>query len=245
MPETGDEILRRRTDQNNFKSSGYLWPMLVVAFLVIILIGGVAIYHHYETSKLDRYPYRGVSVTQQDGYVDFFSLAKTGQKFVYIRASQGSIYTDNNFDNNYQRAEGSGLDLGVLHVFSFNSNVRSQFRNFKNQIATKVGTLPIAVQVNRSHKLTWDQLKSLREFINMVKAFYQKPVIIWTKASVARQLKLGRDWIDSAFDQNEIMTVLNPKETLNLNGQDENVTQMVFNGNRHNWRNFSRHDHLD
>lgn len=39
--------------------------------------------------------------------------------------------------------------------------------------------------------------------------------------------------------------VLNPKETLNLNGQDNNVTQFVFNGNHRNWREFSDLNHIN
>ncbi|WP_162614585.1 hypothetical protein [Acetilactobacillus jinshanensis] len=56
--------MRRRVDQNNFKSSGYLWPMLIVILLVIGLISSVSVYHHYEMSRLNQYPYRGVGVTQ-------------------------------------------------------------------------------------------------------------------------------------------------------------------------------------
>lgn len=241
----GMNVLRRRTDQNNFKSSGYLWPMLIVILLVIGLIGGVAIYHHYEISKLNQYPYRGVSVTQQDGYVDFFSLAKTGQKFVYIRASQGSIYTDNNFDNNYQRSQGSGLKIGVYHVFSFDSRPQTQFNNFKNQIATSVGTLPIAVQIKGDQLLSSSQIKSLDWFVRRVRRFYQRPVIIWTNPKVAHQLKLGQNLINNHFNQHDKIVVLSSKETLNLNGQDNNVTQFVFNGNGRNWRNFVKNDRLD
>ncbi|WP_257791767.1 GH25 family lysozyme [Acetilactobacillus jinshanensis] len=162
-----------------------------------------------------------------------------------MRATQGSIYTDNDFDNNYQRAEGSSLDIGVYHVFSFASHPQDQFKNFKDQIATRVGSLPIAVQVSSKRPLTKSRIASLKVFVNDVKRHYHQPVIIWTSRPIANQLKLGHVWINNSPSPQEWLMVLNPKETLNLNGQDNNVTQFVFNGNHRNWREFSDLNHIN
>lgn len=126
------------------------WRWSLVFFVVLIVVGGsYGIYRYQRNQLLKQYPIKGVSLSQTDGYIDFEQLKTDGYKFVYLRASQGSVYTDDSFSNNFQRSQGSQLPIGVYHVFSFSSSPNAQFKNFTRQVGYDTGSLPIAISVQQ------------------------------------------------------------------------------------------------
>ena len=104
----------------------YAW---LIAILIVVLssIFGYVAYQSYENNMINKYQVKGIMISQSNGYIDFVTLANTGQKFVYIRASQGATYTDDDFSDNFQRSQGSGLQVGSYHVFSTQTAIKDQY----------------------------------------------------------------------------------------------------------------------
>ena len=62
--------------------------------------------------------YAGVSISKEEGYVDFNKLKKAGIQYVMIRLGQrgygsGQVSLDENYSDNMKRANDASLDLGV------------------------------------------------------------------------------------------------------------------------------------
>ncbi|UQS86396.1 hypothetical protein MOO44_05615 [Nicoliella spurrieriana] len=219
-----------------------LLSLVILGWLVVM---GINWYHQYQDNKLNQYAIRGVTVSQQNSYVDFISLANIGERFVYIRASQGAIYTDNDFADNYQRAQGSNLKVGVYHSFSLNSSADAQFTNFSSEVDNNVGILPIAIQITENETtLTKKQIQSVRHFINLVQQRYDRRIIIWSTNRIYDQVRFKGNlclfWSlnNELVDGQHALKTYNPNQTLKNDGQSQQFVQSVFNGNERQWREY-------
>ena len=59
--------------------------------------------------------YNGIDVSQYQGDINFDEVAGDGIDVVYIRAGEGSGYTDSYFPSNYEKAKAAGLHTGFYH----------------------------------------------------------------------------------------------------------------------------------
>ncbi|RPD55962.1 glycoside hydrolase family 25 protein [Lentinus tigrinus ALCF2SS1-6] len=58
---------------------------------------------------------QGVDISAYQGTVDFDSLVANGLSFVYIKATEGTTYVDENFSDYYEGATNAGLIRGGYH----------------------------------------------------------------------------------------------------------------------------------
>ncbi len=232
----------------------YVWmrTLLIIA-VILVAVGAWMGWQRYKQAQLKRYPIQGISLTQDNGFVDFQQLAKHGISFAYLRASSGATYTDDDFSSNYTRAVGSDVKLGVYHVFSFSTSPKAQAANFEREVKSKTGTLPIAVQVafygeyNQRTLKPSATAKRLSEFITLLRHRYHQSVIIWCTPTVWRLLKDSRlsqtqRWVNSGSlthaDTDISFIEYDDKGSVSMNGQTQMVPRSVFNGSRRQWTDY-------
>lgn len=95
----------------------------------------------------EQYPVLGIMIDQNDGYQDFQTLRKYDVNFVYIKATQGAEYSDDNLESNYSRLRGSQIPFGFYHYVSFDTSVNAQFKNITNNLVMNRGSLPFVLKV--------------------------------------------------------------------------------------------------
>ncbi len=64
---------------------------------------------------------QGIDVSEWQGYIDFNAVKESGIDVVYIRAGEGSDYTDAYFQTNYDNAVAAGLRVGFYHYMTATS----------------------------------------------------------------------------------------------------------------------------
>lgn len=127
----------------------------IVAFtliaLLIICVGmawlvynGLIQFNHPSTEK---YPVRGVDVSAYQGEIDWDVLAGQGIDFAFIKATEGSSFTDRKFATNYENAIKTDLRVGAYHFFSFDSAGSTQAENFIKAVYSYENMLPPVVDV--------------------------------------------------------------------------------------------------
>lgn len=227
---------------------------VILIILALLTFLGMLIFNHYRyQNALKKYPIRGVSLSQTDGYVDFAALKKAKVNFVYLKASQGATYTDDSFNSNFSRSQGAQLPIGIYHVFSFSSTATAQFDNLVDQVDSNTGVLPIAIQVElygdyKDESINWKQEQTrLTSLKNKIWRYYKRPVIIWGDQQTLHHLnvKVGRTqqtWISDApiNTPNGDATFLQLKgqPEVNMAGTKQEFYQSVFNGNQQKWENY-------
>lgn len=96
---------------------------------------------------MSRYPVRGIDISAHNGRVDFDSVAASGVRFAYIKASEGATLRDGMFRRNAFNGSVAGLRTGAYHFFRFDVDGRTQAMNFLAAVDSVPLSLPLAVDV--------------------------------------------------------------------------------------------------
>lgn len=126
-----------------------IWRLLIAAalagsVLVFLFYEGVLIWN--EPSK-DEYPVRGVDVSSYQGEIDWALLASQDIDFAFLKATEGSTYTDRRFEANLEGALATELRVGAYHFFSYDSSGEAQAEHFIEVVPKVEGMLPPVVDV--------------------------------------------------------------------------------------------------
>jgi len=228
------------------------WWGLGLLLVVVIAVVGWSQWQAHQKRQLANYPVRGMTINQDSGYLDFQQLAKHTD-FVYLQATSGATYTDDDFSDNYSRSQGADLKVGVAHTFSFTSSAARQYRHFHETVGQDTGTLPIMVAVsyygkyNSSNTDMAVQGQKLKTLVSRLE-WYHQGVIIFANKQVLNQfvrpvLPSEAYWIAggklAGHDSQVKLIEYEANGSVTQNGQDQPVARSVFNGNRRAWAKYA------
>lgn len=162
-----------------------------LAVLGIILIAsvynGVIILNERSASK---YPVKGVDVSHYQGEIDWQTLSKQDISFAFIKATEGSTFTDEKFAYNYEESKKAGLDVGAYHFFSYDSEGLTQAENFINTVAPFEGMLSPVIDLEfygdkeKNPPKKDDVDEQLKAMLDALEEYYGlKPIIYATGKS--------------------------------------------------------------
>ncbi len=93
------------------------------------------------------YAVRGVDVSSYQGDIDWPVLAEQDIAFAFIKATEGSSFTDPYFKSNFDAAVETELLVGAYHFFSYDSGGDTQAANFIAAVPKRAGMLPPVIDV--------------------------------------------------------------------------------------------------
>lgn len=94
------------------------------------------------------YPIQGVLVSDDDGAVDWPTLAAVPADFAYVRATIGAEARDPRFAENWRGAFAAGMRRGVVHAYSLCQLAADQARNLVTTVPRDEDALPAAVSLS-------------------------------------------------------------------------------------------------
>ncbi len=151
---------------------------------MIFLYTGVI---HINNPSKKKYPIRGVDVSHYQGEIDWDQLQEENIQFAYIKATEGSRSKDEQFDKNWQEAQGRSLRIGAYHFFSLDSSGTDQAENFCSTVTVVDGMLPPVVDIEPYGKYNdveqIDQEKMITElnaYLKSIESFYGVRPVIYT-----------------------------------------------------------------
>ena len=97
-----------------------------------------------------RYPVRGIDVSAHNGMMNLDAAAADGIEFIFIKASEGDTFRDENFRTNYSKASHAGMKIGAYHFFRFDCDGVSQGINLLKAIGNRRLDLGVAIDVEES-----------------------------------------------------------------------------------------------
>ncbi|WP_125981991.1 GH25 family lysozyme [Loigolactobacillus iwatensis] len=227
--------------------------MLTLLLCLIGVIGGFGYHKFHEGTRPDikSFPILGLRVSQDDGFLDFQNLQKAGVNFVYLRASQGKSYSDDNFSTNYWRAVGTNMAIGVYQDYSFTSSPKAQYRQFSQTVGQQSGNLPIMINViyygnyQKEPPTSSRQIAHLREFVNLLRTNYHRSVVLLGNQQVAttllRRLKLPYALASQRLPKDQHNLVFweySEAGKLKVAGQNQRYTTLVYLHKQARWQQF-------
>ena len=89
----------------------------------------------------------GIDVSSHQKTINWGDVADSGVSFAYIKATEGSGYTDPNFAANWEGAWKAGITPGAYHYFTLCSPGADQARDFLQVAPPDSGALPPALDL--------------------------------------------------------------------------------------------------
>lgn len=166
---------------------------LIIVAVIIAGIGGWWWLHRNPRPSARHFPVMGVRVDQADGTLDAEALQAGGAEFVYLKATQGASYVDDQFATNYSRA--ATMTVGVYHYFSFDSTPAAQAANFIDHVGADTGSLPIGIYLTYYGPYASDPPKAatfrahLSALVQALHQHYQRPVMLMGSPAVLAAVK--------------------------------------------------------
>mgnify|MGYP000020897061 FL=1 len=161
----------------------------IVSILICILITFTS--SIYAFSPSDSKLYNGIDVSSWQGNIDFGKVKNDGIDVVYIKASEGTYYTDPYFRQNYNNAKANGLKVGFYHYLTARTNeqARDEARFFVSAISNTSPDCRLAMDFEVFGNLTPYEVTSISQtFLEEVKNLSGKDVVIYSNAYSARAI---------------------------------------------------------
>lgn len=189
---------------------------LIAALALVICTTAAALLYfgivQINRPSTDKYPVRGVDVSEYQGDIDWSVLAAQDIDFAFIKATEGSSYTDEHFAENWEMAAKTELKIGAYHFFSFGSPGREQAEQFCDTVQTVPDMLPPVVDVEpygAYKEISGENLSELTEWLDAVEEHYGiKPIIYttswWYKNSIESTFPDYDIWIRSVYSKPSI-----------------------------------------
>jgi len=107
----------------------------------------------------------GVDISNNNGDVNIDSLARSGVKFVYLKATEGATFYDSHMDSFYNSCKNNNLKVGAYHFLVKTSSPEAQARNFYHKIINYSWDLIPILDIERNFSgLTNYVLKFIKTF---------------------------------------------------------------------------------
>lgn len=123
----------------------------------------------------------GIDVSYWDAGIDWPKVRATGQRYVFVKATEGDFYADPTFDDNWRGAKTAGLLRGAYHFFRCNVDPKKQATKFIDYVKSMNddGELPPVLDLESNDGQTKDKVLSrVKTWIDQVEAaFGRKPII--------------------------------------------------------------------
>ena len=133
-----------------------------------------------------KYPVRGIDVSHHNGAIDWERVARSGVRFAFIKATEGSDWEDIRFPNNWSESKKAGIWRGAYHFFSTSSSGEAQALNFIQRVPAEKETLPPVIDVEfakANSKMSSEEFE--REFTVMIETLRKRygvaPIIYTTE----------------------------------------------------------------
>lgn len=225
--------------------------------LFLLLWNGVILFNH---PSREQYPVRGVDVSSYQGEIDWAVLASQDISFAFIKATEGSSYTDPYFTRNFEQARQQSIALGAYHFFSFDSPGKTQAEHFIQTVIPFPGMLPPVIDLEfygekeENPPPREEVCRQLNDMLARLENHYGiAPIIYATEDSYERYLAGGYEdydiWIRNVFtfphledDRSFTFWQFTNRERLEgYRGKERYIDMNVFHGSFEEWEAYPRY----
>ena len=235
----------------------------------ILLVGcvvGIAVAYYYLGRPLiiryfavepdfNRYPVRGIDVSNHNGDIDWEQVAGENYRFAYIKASEGVTYRDPRFRANADAARKQGLKVGAYHFFRNDREGLKQAENFLDAVDGIDLDLPMVIDVEDTGNDRSVEPEVIgRRLQDMIKRLQdsKRRVMIYTNGDGYQKFYKPRNshldlWLSSFRSPDEIKESHHPRIQQfshwgEVAGIDGNVDLNIFVGSAKEWDSWTDYD---
>ncbi|TGK07409.1 lysozyme [Leptospira semungkisensis] len=167
---------------------------MIKKFVILTILLGIAAFSLYRALDLglvwfvypseDKYPIRGIDVSNHQGKIDWDLLPKKDISFVYIKSTEGGDFKDKSFLVNWNAARKEGFKVGAYHFFTLCKTGSEQAENFIQTVPKLADSLPPVVDLEfvgncKDRPKIENVQNEISIFLERVDAYYNAKTILY------------------------------------------------------------------
>lgn len=230
--------------------------MIVLSSIALLFWNGVLLINNPSSAE---FPVRGVDVSAYQGDIDWKTLASQNIDFAFIKATEGSNFTDKRFAFNFAEASKTSLRVGAYHFFSFESGGDTQAENFIKAVPKTENMLPPVVDLEFYGNFSADNINKesvVYELNKMLDALYEHygmhPMIYTAEEEYSLFIDGGFEnnpiWIRGVYSKPKISDgrqwtfwqYTNRERLDGYNGSERFIDMNVFYGSKEDFARFGK-----
>lgn len=125
----------------------------------------------------------GIDVSYWNAGIDWPKVRAAGQRYVFAKATEGEVYADPTFDDNWRGAKTAGLLRGAYHFFRANVDPKKQATKFIDYVKSMNdnGELPPVLDLETHDGQAKDKIIArAKTWLDLVEAAFNKKPIIYS-----------------------------------------------------------------
>lgn len=137
--------------------------------------------------------YWGIDVSHHQGHIDWPRVLESSNlngyqiKFVIMKATEGSTFTDPEYLYNIAEARKAGFVCGVYHFYDPGISPQRQAEHYINTVKLLKGDIVPVVDVERSGRSTGDLQRELAVFLKILESHYGGKPVIYASAKFRKR----------------------------------------------------------
>ncbi|MBK8845964.1 MAG: glycoside hydrolase [Bacteroidetes bacterium] len=151
----------------------------------------VPVYGKHQFSFPNKYAIHGVDISKWQDEINWRQLKSCNldgdtiqMKFVFIKATEGALYEDPMFSDNWEAAKEVGIAKGAYHFYRPKINSTIQASNFIQSVQLMKGDLPPVIDIEETDgKSKKEIVKGLKNYIEIIEKKYGVKPIIYSNVS--------------------------------------------------------------
>ncbi len=164
------------------------YPALTSIALTMML--GIVSYFglfYQQKAVAQDYSIRGFDVSHHQGEINWKKISPMQYQFVYLKATEGGDFKDQNFQQNWLKARERGLHVGAYHFYRLCRDGTVQAENFIATVPKKADALPPVIDLeydsNCINTYTKEQLLKEIQIMNdqLHKHYGKQPIFYISK----------------------------------------------------------------
>lgn len=129
----------------------------------------------------------GIDVSTHQGTIDWSQVKADGYSFAYIKATEGSGYTDPSFATNWKGAQKEGITVGAYHYFTLCSPGADQALDFIKAAPVNDSHLPPAIDLEfdgacAKRPEAQRAQEEIDDFLRIVEAHWGRRAVVYSSA---------------------------------------------------------------
>lgn len=210
-------------------------------------------YIRFNYPSHDRFPIRGIDVSNHQGSIDWDRLDKAQVQFAFIKSTEGGDFKDRSFERNWIDARENKIVVSAYHFFTFCRSGSEQAMNFIESVPNVPDMLPPAIDLEYSGncKLTKSReqlLADIDDYIKIIEAEYNQKIIIYVTESFYNDYLIGLYpdnplWVRDVYREarvrdTRLWTFWQYTDKGRVDGITTRVDLNVFNGTKADFQRF-------
>lgn len=124
----------------------------------------------------------GIDVSNHQGNIIWKDIDQQRVNFVFMKATEGTSFTDKSFSKNWKESNEAGFLRGAYHYFTVTSDGKEQAEHFISVVPKEKNSLPPVIDIEDEGENQAKLIVELREYANIIEKHYGvKPIFYVNK----------------------------------------------------------------